>query len=91
MNPTQHSSHFHRLSMYSFKKTSKLSLQQNGFPVILQSIKYFLTSKSFEVRIEEQRPSVHNLRRMRSYDYCGKGNLPKRKESHVLEAGSAIE
>jgi len=66
-------------------------LQQKGFPVILQSIKYFLTSKFFEVRIEEQRPLVHILRRMRSYDYCGKGNLPKRKESHVLEAGSAIE
>ena len=43
------------------------------------------------MRIEEQRPLVHILRRMRSYDYCGKGDLPKRKESHVLEAGSAIE
>ncbi|GAB6255492.1 hypothetical protein PSKAS_10140 [Peribacillus sp. N1] len=46
---------------------------------------------TFEVRIEEQKPLVHILRRMRSYDYCGKGNLPKPKESHVLEAGSAIE
>lgn len=51
----------------------------------------FLLQFFFEVRIEEQRPLVHILRRMRSYDYCGKGNLPKRKESHVLEAGSAIE
>jgi len=28
---------------------------------------------------------------MRSNDNCGKGYLPKPKESHVLEAGSAVE
>jgi hypothetical protein len=31
----------------------------------------------FEVRIEAQRPLVHNMRIMRSNDDCEKGNLPK--------------
>ncbi len=40
-------------------------------------IKYSLISIFFEVRIEVQRPLVHNSRMMRSVDNCRKGNLPK--------------
>jgi hypothetical protein len=43
-----------------------------------------------EVRIEVQKPRVHNWRRMRSVENCGKGNLPKLEESHVLKAGSVL-
>ncbi len=37
-----------------------------------------------------QRPSVHNKRMMRSGDDCGKGNLPKLKVTHILEAGTVL-
>ncbi|MBM7553603.1 hypothetical protein JOC33_002510 [Thalassobacillus pellis] len=38
-----------------------------------------------------QTPSVRSVRRMGSRDRCEKGYLPKRRESHVLHAGSAVE
>jgi len=57
-------------------------LKKTEYFDILLVITYFLTSIPFEVRIEAQRPSVHYRRIMRSYDYGGKGNLPKQKDSH---------
>jgi len=53
-------------------------------------IRNLLISK-IEVRIEAQRPLVHNRRMMRSYEHCGKGNLPKWREAHLLKAGSVVE
>ena len=46
--------------------------------------------QNLEVRIEAQRPLVHNQRIMRSYEDCGKGDLPKWRDAHFLKAGSGL-
>ena len=67
-------------------------LQFFRLSVTLHIIQYLSYFNSFDLRIEEQRSTVHNMEdHGLSDDDCGKGNLPKRKETHVPDAGSVIE